>query len=189
MNIREHRGFGHGLRPGESHDMNCHACTREDGCRHPNPAPGTIVDRYGRECTGTARSRPDGPADLTDEQAADRYPLWADCRTCGENVACADGTAEWGHADEDAYARMIVLLSVRPALDERGRERALRAIPACEGSARTWDYENGACPFCGGTVAELGGSLALAIQDHPSVIRWVGIDLAAWRDAHYTARG
>jgi hypothetical protein len=27
--IREHRGFGHGLRPGEDHDMNCPSCLRE----------------------------------------------------------------------------------------------------------------------------------------------------------------
>lgn len=29
MRVREHRGFGHGLRPGEAGDLNCAACIRE----------------------------------------------------------------------------------------------------------------------------------------------------------------
>lgn len=28
--VREHRGFGHGLSPGEDRDLNCPVCTRED---------------------------------------------------------------------------------------------------------------------------------------------------------------
>jgi hypothetical protein len=40
MQIREHPGFAHGLRPGEARDLNCASCTREDlpaglGPRHP----------------------------------------------------------------------------------------------------------------------------------------------------------
>lgn len=30
MRVREHRGFGHGLRPGEDRDLNCPSCKRED---------------------------------------------------------------------------------------------------------------------------------------------------------------
>lgn len=29
MRIREHKGWGHGLRPGEDRDINCCACKRE----------------------------------------------------------------------------------------------------------------------------------------------------------------
>lgn len=29
MRVREHRGYGHGLRPGEDWDMNCLSCKRE----------------------------------------------------------------------------------------------------------------------------------------------------------------
>ena len=30
MRVREHHGFGHGLRPGTAADINCSACQRED---------------------------------------------------------------------------------------------------------------------------------------------------------------
>lgn len=29
MRVRHHPGFGHGLRPGTSHDVNCLSCQRE----------------------------------------------------------------------------------------------------------------------------------------------------------------
>jgi hypothetical protein len=29
MRVRHHKGFGHGLRPGTGHDMNCASCQRE----------------------------------------------------------------------------------------------------------------------------------------------------------------
>jgi hypothetical protein len=29
MRIREHKGFGHGLRPGTTEDINCPICKRE----------------------------------------------------------------------------------------------------------------------------------------------------------------
>ena len=29
MNVRYHRGFGHGLQPGTDHDINCGSCQRE----------------------------------------------------------------------------------------------------------------------------------------------------------------
>lgn len=35
--VREHRGFGHGLRPGENRDLGCPSCTREDRNRVPCP--------------------------------------------------------------------------------------------------------------------------------------------------------
>ena len=33
MEMRYHKGFGHGLRPGETSDMNCPSCKREDSAR------------------------------------------------------------------------------------------------------------------------------------------------------------
>ncbi len=30
MRVREHHGFGHGLRPGTSDDVNCTSCIREN---------------------------------------------------------------------------------------------------------------------------------------------------------------
>jgi hypothetical protein len=30
MQVREHPGFGHGLRPGQAGDLNCASCIRED---------------------------------------------------------------------------------------------------------------------------------------------------------------
>jgi hypothetical protein len=30
MDIREHRGFAHGLRPGQTRDLNCASCANED---------------------------------------------------------------------------------------------------------------------------------------------------------------
>ena len=35
MQIREHRGFGHGLRPGTTHDMNCPSCQAERAAGKP----------------------------------------------------------------------------------------------------------------------------------------------------------
>lgn len=29
MRVREHHGYGHGLRPGEDRDLNCPSCKRE----------------------------------------------------------------------------------------------------------------------------------------------------------------
>jgi hypothetical protein len=43
MRVREHRGFGHGLRPGTDRDINCPSCKREDA------APGITTVTVRRE--------------------------------------------------------------------------------------------------------------------------------------------
>ena len=37
METRNHRGWGHGLRPGTTSDLNCVACKREDAAKQPGP--------------------------------------------------------------------------------------------------------------------------------------------------------
>ena len=48
MEIREHKGFGHGLRPGEASDMNCLSCRKEDG----------TLPTSSCQCCGTPAGRP-----------------------------------------------------------------------------------------------------------------------------------
>ena len=105
---------GHSYEPSDTLRLGPPASMRE----HPaEPRIGSITDRYGIPCTGTSRSRPGGPADLTDEQAADRYPLHGKCKTCGQPVAAADGTADWDHdPGVGAYAAAIRRLDARPGL-------------------------------------------------------------------------
>lgn len=47
MNIRVHRGFGHGLKPGRLSDMNCGSCIREDAEQHYTQACGCLKNEAG----------------------------------------------------------------------------------------------------------------------------------------------
>lgn len=38
---------------------------------------------------------------------AEQYPLFGDCAGCGKPVACADGTADWGHLADETFLAMI----------------------------------------------------------------------------------
>ena len=77
--------------------MTTHAAACGTLDAEPDPA-WPIYDRSGRRCTGTARSRPGGPTDLSDEQAAGRYPLTGRC-ACARPIVTTSGTAGWIHAD------------------------------------------------------------------------------------------
>jgi hypothetical protein len=75
-----HKGIQAGAR--------CHFAVGPDGCRDAQPSKShPIHNRYAQPVTG---AHPDD------------YPLSGTCRTCGHLIACADGTADWGHATTDA---------------------------------------------------------------------------------------
>lgn len=55
MRVRNHQGFGHGLRPGTDSDMNCLSCQREDAARRDATADFTAACERtvaGGRCTG-----------------------------------------------------------------------------------------------------------------------------------------
>lgn len=109
MEIREHKSWGHGLRPGTTHDINCLACQKEDNMIQP----GIGVALVNRDATQTIYS-------MTDD----------DSRFVGEVTASADGITVTDarmnvlSPDSELYAAMVNGVS-------RYTEWASKSNPVC----------------------------------------------------------
>lgn len=78
MEIREHHGFGHGLRPGETWDMNCLSCRRED-----EAARADAIADHQAACERTVAG---GRCTLCETESAELVP-WSGDRLC---MGCVD---------------------------------------------------------------------------------------------------
>ena len=73
------------------------------------PKPGTVMAYDGTMI----------PAGAAPEQ----YPLFADCDGCGGPVACADGTASWGHLANEEFYRLIMRYQAEADAAQRERDK------------------------------------------------------------------
>jgi hypothetical protein len=84
MNVRHHQGYGHGLRPGTSKDINCPSCIREDDplrVASPGQARWYALAVIGRDVDGGTETN-----EVSNYYENQRRPQRADFRQPGWQV-------------------------------------------------------------------------------------------------------